>query len=77
MQSNHSSVSHAATPLQKLAIELVTGVGASSLVATLIVGKSLVKTIQDVGVLSEELFRGDRLPVLNFPKETDANQQSD
>lgn len=74
MPSNHSSVPDSSTPLQKLAIELVTGVSASSLVASLIVGKSLVKTMQDVGVLSEELFRGDRLPVLNFPKPIDTNQ---
>ena len=31
----------------------------------LVLGRSLAETIQQVGLASEEIFRGDRLPVLN------------
>jgi hypothetical protein len=32
-------------------------------------GKALVDTVLDLSQASEEVFRGDRLPVLKFPSE--------
>ena len=35
---------------------------------------ALAQGLQDVGEASEEIFRGDRLPILNFPDtETESN----
>ncbi|HIK29647.1 MAG TPA: hypothetical protein IGR89_16595 [Oscillatoriaceae cyanobacterium M7585_C2015_266] len=30
-------------------------------------GQNLAKFLQEVGEASEEIFRGERLPILNFP----------
>ncbi len=34
--------------------------------------KAAAQTLQAIGQTSEELFRGDRLPVLKFPVETES-----
>ncbi len=68
MQTNRSSdVSTLPAPLQKFVMEAALGVGAGTLLLGLAAGRSLVKALQDVGSLSEELFRGDRLPILHLP----------
>lgn len=36
----------------------------------LVGGKALTKAVYELSVFSEEIFRGDRLPVLNFPSTT-------
>ena len=33
----------------------------------LVGGAAIAQTLQDLGTVSEELFRGDRLPHLDFP----------
>jgi hypothetical protein len=33
----------------------------------LVGGNAIAQTLQDLGAMSEELFRGDRLPRLEFP----------
>ncbi|MGI0487597.1 hypothetical protein ACN4EK_19315 [Pantanalinema rosaneae CENA516] len=30
-------------------------------------GRAILQTVQELGQLSEEIFRGDRLPLLTFP----------
>lgn len=35
----------------------------------LVVGKAVAETVQAIGQNSEEVFRGDRLPILPFPTE--------
>lgn len=35
-------------------------------------GKAFSETLQAIGKASEEVFRGDRLPVLKFPVETES-----
>jgi hypothetical protein len=47
-----------------LCLSLVT----SSFLLSLVVAQSLVQKLIEVGEMSEEFFRGDRLPVLNFPE---------
>lgn len=37
--------------------------------AALVVGKAVAETMQTIGQSSEEIFRGDRLPILPFPSE--------
>lgn len=45
----------------------------------LLAAKAIAGVIQDLGLASEEVFRGDRLPVLNFPVHgaTNADTMSD
>jgi hypothetical protein len=36
-------------------------------------GRALSKAVYELSVFSEEIFRGDRLPVLHFPSTTASN----
>jgi len=76
MQSNRSPITPP-PPLEKVALEVALGAGAGILVTGLVMGKVVAKVAQEVGSLSEEIFRGDRLPVLNFPKSQAANGETD
>lgn len=38
-----------------------------SMLLLLVVDKATAQAIQGIGEASEEVFRGDRLPILNFP----------
>ena len=38
------------------------------LLVALVGSKLVTEAVRELGLLSEEIFRGDRLPVLNFPK---------
>ncbi|MEA5602580.1 hypothetical protein [Nostoc sp. UHCC 0252] len=49
-------------------------VGTASILLLLITGKTTVRTLEAIGEASEELFRGDRLPILDFPEERETNQ---
>ncbi|MDZ8088846.1 MAG: hypothetical protein RMY16_25345 [Nostoc sp. DedQUE12b] len=42
-------------------------IGTASILLLLITGKATVRALEAVGEASEELFRGDRLPNLDFP----------
>jgi hypothetical protein len=54
--------------------DLLLQLGTGSLLLGLIGSKAVAQTMQAIGQASEELFRGDRLPVLPFPEtETDRN----
>lgn len=45
--------------------------GTSSMLLALVGGKAVAETLQAIGGASEEVFRGDRLPILQFPNEND------
>ncbi|MBR8834728.1 MAG: hypothetical protein DSM106950_11985 [Stigonema ocellatum SAG 48.90 = DSM 106950] len=47
--------------------------GTASILLLLMAEKSTVGTLQVLGEASEELFRGDRLPILNFPDNKELN----
>ena len=49
-------------------------IGTASILLLLITGKTTVRALEAIGEASEELFRGDRLPILNFPNEHEINQ---
>lgn len=55
--------------------ELLLSLAAGPFLVGLIVQKVLADTLQEVGLLSEEIFRGDRLPVLNFPIQSDVDPE--
>lgn len=47
--------------------DLLLGAATVPLLLGLVAGRILAKTIQEAGLLSEEVFRGDRLPILATP----------
>jgi hypothetical protein len=49
-------------------------IGTASILLLLITGKTTVRALEAIGEASEELFRGDRLPILDFPNEHEINQ---
>jgi hypothetical protein len=50
---------------------LLLQLGSASILLLLTTGKVSVKALESLGQASEELFRGDRLPILPFPDATD------
>lgn len=53
---------------QEILLQLSTG----PMLMALLVGKAAAETLQSIGQGSEEVFRGDRLPILKFPVETES-----
>ncbi|MDZ8068648.1 MAG: hypothetical protein RMY64_23955 [Nostoc sp. DedQUE08] len=53
---------------------LLLQIGTASILLLLITGKTTVRALEAIGEASEELFRGDRLPNLDFPDEREINQ---
>lgn len=49
-------------------------IGTASILLLLISGKTTARALEAIGEASEELFRGDRLPNLDFPDEHEINQ---
>ncbi|PSB34337.1 hypothetical protein [Stenomitos frigidus] len=66
-----SPVSTSTKPL--VAPELLLSLATVPLLVALVGSKVLTEAVQELGLLSEEIFRGDRLPVLNFPKTVQSN----
>jgi len=50
----------------KISSELLLGLATAPLLVGLLASKALAELMQDIGQSSEEVFRGDRLPVLDF-----------
>ncbi len=42
--------------------------GTVPMLAVILAEKAVTQGLTTIGAASEELFRGDRLPILNFPK---------
>lgn len=55
---------------------LLLEIGTASILLLLTTGQVTVKALESLGAASEELFRGDRLPILPFPDDDDLNKQS-
>ncbi|MDV2992059.1 MAG: hypothetical protein N4J56_001713 [Chroococcidiopsis sp. SAG 2025] len=51
--------------------------GTSSLLLELVGGKAVAQAVTAIGQASEEVFRGDRLPVLPFPETETTSEPSD
>lgn len=65
--ANDSSQKHSDFPAIHFPCELVLGAVTAPFLLTLIAGKLISQGFQELGQLSEEAFRGDRLPLLKFP----------
>ena len=47
------------------------------LLVTLVGAKAAADALQQIGIASEELFRGDRLPILRFPTQSSSSDQQE
>jgi hypothetical protein len=63
----HSSPARSAAKSPLHLPDLLLGAATVPLLLGLVGGKALSKLVQDAGRLSEEVFRGDRLPILTQP----------
>ncbi|BCL35141.1 hypothetical protein [Nostoc sp. MS1] len=52
---------------------LLLEIGTASILMLLTTGNVTVKALESLGQASEELFRGDRLPILPFPDDNELN----
>jgi hypothetical protein len=55
---------------------VVLEIGTASILLLLTTGQVSVKALESLGKASEELFRGDRLPILPFPDDAALHNQS-
>lgn len=47
--------------------QILLQISAGPVLLALLAGKTTAQTLQAIGEVSEEVFRGERLPVLKFP----------
>lgn len=52
--------------------EILLQLGTGPVLLALLGSKAACLTLQAIGQASEEVFRGDRLPILKFPVETES-----
>ena len=57
--------------------DLLLQLGTGSLLLGLIGGKAVAQAAKAIGQASEEIFRGDRLPVLPFPEAETTSESSE
>jgi hypothetical protein len=55
---------------------LLLEIGIASILLLLASQKATVEALESIGQASEELFRGDRLPILPFPQDDDLVNKS-
>jgi hypothetical protein len=53
--------------------ELLLSLATAPLLVALVGSKVVAEVVRELGLLSEEIFRGDGLPVLNFPSTAESN----
>ena len=73
MTSPHQKYSESGLNLVLFSIpqDILLQLGTATVLVALLGGKAFFETLQAIGQASEEVFRGDRLPVLN-PIETES-----
>jgi hypothetical protein len=59
------------SPLPVIPTPLLVSLATPPVLCALVAGRALTRAIIDLGLSSEEVFRGDRLPVLPFLKAGD------
>lgn len=70
---NSNSINQPETPTSQTSeaifpVEIIISLATGPLLLGVLCGKASLKFLQAIGEASEEVFRGDRLPVLQFPK---------
>ncbi|MCL2929035.1 MAG: hypothetical protein O4861_01485 [Trichodesmium sp. St16_bin4-tuft] len=56
------------TPSWKISSELVLSLATGPVLLGLLGNKAINELLLEIGLYSEEIFRGDRLPILKFPQ---------
>ncbi|NEQ37666.1 MAG: hypothetical protein F6K40_15900 [Okeania sp. SIO3I5] len=56
------------TPSWKISANLVLSWATGPVLLSLLGNKAMNELLSEIGLYSEEIFRGDRLPMLNFPQ---------
>lgn len=67
MQSSNELVPDSPQANLEVSAEILVSLATGPFLLALLGGKVLGQLMQELGQQSEELFRGDRLPLLNFP----------
>lgn len=70
------SISDAKVNRAKVPTPLLLSLGTIPVLAVLIGGKAILQAMRELGEASEEIFRGDRLPVLDQQKTIGASERS-
>ncbi len=71
LEASDTKASASAVPLVSPAFLL--SLATAPVLLALVGGKALTKAVYELSVFSEEIFRGDRLPVLHFPSTPASN----
>ncbi len=71
---DHSSNSRLNLGLITIPQSLMTQTGTASILLLLLAQKATQSALVAMGQASEEIFRGDRLPILNFPNEEELSR---
>ncbi|NJR50811.1 MAG: hypothetical protein HC780_15830 [Leptolyngbyaceae cyanobacterium CSU_1_3] len=75
MQSSSTSSDSEQIPQSfKLNPEILLGMATLPVLVGLVGIQAIAQTVHELGVLSEELFRGDRLPVLDLSEPSDPSK---
>lgn len=78
MTEKSSVAPGAGTRNRNIPVELLVGLATAPLLVALVGGKALSDAVTSLGQLSEELFRGDRLPLLKVsPSDSPAQAAED
>ncbi len=69
MESSNTPSNQQPSPKMVVPVDLLISLATVPLVVGLVGTKALTQIAQELGQLSEEVFRGDRLPLLKFPSQ--------
>jgi len=61
----------------KVPTQILLSLSTAPLLLLLLGGKALTQAMDELGQASEELFRGDRLPILHIPPSRDKGDKGD
>jgi hypothetical protein len=68
MQSSNELIPDTPQSSLEISPEILVSLATGPLLLALLGSKALSRMMQEIGQQSEELFRGDRLPLLDFPR---------
>ncbi|NEP83606.1 MAG: hypothetical protein F6K17_11840 [Okeania sp. SIO3C4] len=58
------------TPSWKISSDILLSLATGPVLLGLLGNKAINELLPEIGLYSEEIFRGDRLPMLNFPQKS-------
>ena len=69
-RENSSENPTVTTPSWKISSDIVLSLATCPFLGSLLANKAMNQLLSEIGLYSEEIFRGDRLPMLNFPHDS-------